>query len=162
MTRVYSPFLIKWAIVVEPASLITLPSRCARFFSFSPKLSSTQPFCFKASTLITLACAVSFAWRLSLRPGAGEYGERWFVLMMGGDEGETTKGGTMTWDRRGGGVCLEERGWWAPDHGSNEARPSFLPFSLLAFFVYVHQGDLCTLESDALLSLKYSWQKYAQ
>lgn len=61
-------------------------------------------FCFKAATLITLAHDVSFAWRLSLQPAIGEYWERWFVLMMGGDEGEMTKGGKMIWDRRRGGA----------------------------------------------------------
>lgn len=44
------------------------------------------------------------AWRLSLQPAVGEYWWRWFVLMMGGDEGEMTKGGKTMRDRRRGGA----------------------------------------------------------
>ena len=61
-------------------------------------------FCFKAASLIILTRNVSFAWRLSLKPGIWEYEERWFVLMMGGDEGEMTKRRKMVWDRRRGGA----------------------------------------------------------
>lgn len=79
------------------------PLLLCTFLSVSLKHSLCySSFCFKAAALITLACHVSFAWQLSLRPCAGEYGERWFVLMMGVDEREMTKGRKMMWDRRRG------------------------------------------------------------
>lgn len=147
MTRVYSTFLINRAIVVEPTSLIASPSLCAHSFHFLPKPLLYSAFCLKAATLITLARDVSFPWRLSLKPGVGEYGERWFVLMMGSDEGEMTKGRKMIWDRRRGGAVRRN----VADGPQIMAQMKLVqPFTLQSIIncLSVYQDDFCTLEAD--------------
>lgn len=81
-----------------------LPFCPCSFLSLRRSLSSV--FCFKAATLITLVCNVSFARKLSLTPGVGEYEKRWFVLMVGCNEGEKTKGRKIIRDRRRGGAVM--------------------------------------------------------
>lgn len=100
----YSTFLINRVIVVEPTSLIAYPFSVRFFFFVFSRALLYSAFCFKAVALITLEHDVSFAWWLSLKPAIGQYWERWFVLMMGGNEGEMTKRRKMMWDRRRGGA----------------------------------------------------------
>lgn len=106
MIYVYNTFLIYWTIVVEliPVIASAFSLHISVFFSSAALLYSA--FCFKAMTLITLAQDVSFAWRLSLKPAIREYRERWFVLMMGGNEGEMMKRRKMMWDSRRGGAVM--------------------------------------------------------
>lgn len=104
-------------------------------FNFSKALLYSA-FCFKAPALITLAHDVSFAWRLSLRPGSGEYLERWFVLMMGGNKGERWRKGGKWYETEGeealsGGMWLMSSRSWLKWSSSN-----LLPFSSLSI-VYI-------------------------
>lgn len=117
------------------------------FLSFSPKPFLYSVFCFKAATLITLARDVSFAWRLSLKPGIGEYGERWFVLMMGGDEGEMTKGRKMISDRRRGG-SVRRNGADEPQIMAQMKLIQPFTFQSIINCLSVHQEDFCMFEAD--------------
>lgn len=124
MTRVYSTFLINRAIVVEPTSLIASPSFCAHFFHFlqsSPLFSLLfqsshfnyfSPRCELCMTAFAQACH----W--------GIWGEMICINngWRGRGDDQREENDMRQKERRS---CQEKCGWWAPDHGSNEARPTF-------------------------------------
>lgn len=113
-----------------------LPLLSVRISFIFSKALPYSALCFKAATLITLApwcelCMTAFAQACHW----GIWGEMICIndgwRRRGDDEREEND--MRQKERRS---CQEKCGWWAPDHGSNEARPTF-------YLAAYHQLFIC-------------------
>lgn len=131
---VYSTFLIKRAIVVEPTSLIASPSFCAHFFHFlqsSPLFSLLfQSRDFNYFSPRCEFCMTAFAWacHCGILVEMICINDGWW--WRGDDEREEND--MRQKERRS---CQEKCGWWASDHGSNEAHPIFYLLDVYLLFI---------------------------